>query len=69
MSADGPEARESERLERATPDHDTLAARADESRDELRDLMLAIARPSCSLIGHDRHPTKGYCRFCGISLP
>jgi len=68
MSADGPEEREAERLAdelAADRRHEAAEARAD----ELHDLMLAICRPSCTLIGHDPHPTKGYCRFCAKDLP
>lgn len=64
---DGPEQREAERLERDTYDHDRAADRADDRR-EFRDLMIAICRPSCTVIGHQRHETKPWCRFCGESL-
>lgn len=64
---DGPEQRETARLERDTFDHDAAASRADDRR-ELRDLMIAICRPSCTLIGHQRHETQPFCRFCGSAL-
>lgn len=55
-------------IESRTQDpHDRAASRADDRR-ELRDLMIAICRPSCTLIGHQRHETKPFCRFCGASL-
>jgi hypothetical protein len=76
---DGQEEREAERLadERAADRrHEAAEARADEqddrmekrsadAREELRDLMIGICRPSCTLIGHDWHP-NGYCRFCAV---
>jgi hypothetical protein len=74
MEPDGPEQREAERLEdelAADRRHEIAEARADEDydrnerREEFRDLMIAICRPSCTLIGHQRHETKPYCRFCG----
>jgi hypothetical protein len=54
--------------ERTQDTHDTEAARADERREEFRDLMIAICRPSCTLIGHQRYETKPYCRFCGAQI-
>jgi hypothetical protein len=66
-AADGPEEREFEMGERY--DHELERQAVDEARaDELCDLIFTICRPSCTLIGHDRHLTKGYCRFCGVDL-
>jgi predicted RNA polymerase sigma factor len=66
-AADGPEEREFETEEQY--EHELDAQAVDEAHaDELRDLIFTICRPSCALIGHDRHLTKGHCRFCGIDL-
>lgn len=70
---DGIEERTADLESRDTYDHDVEAAKADEAyeldrnerREEFRDLMIAICRPSCTLIGHQRYETKPYCRFCG----
>lgn len=71
MKADGPIEREADAIER----HDAANLRqelreryAGEGGDELRDLLFAICRPSCSLIGHERKAGKDYCRFCGWIL-
>ena len=77
---DGQEQREAERCadeHAADRRHEAELARADEADEErmekrradarvdFRDLMIGICRPSCLLIGHQRHETKSCCRFCG----
>lgn len=58
----GQEERTHDLESRQRPDHDTRANAADAERDALWSTPVA-----CVVRSHDFHPTKHYCRRCGLS--